>query len=56
MLSNNPQQQHPGQTVTVTQPNHGLHAVLTLLTCGLWAPIWFIIAIAGSRKMQVRQQ
>ena len=27
--------------------NHGLHAVLTLLTCGAWLPIWLIVAIFG---------
>ncbi|WP_278266147.1 hypothetical protein [Nocardia sp. AG03] len=25
--------------------NHGLHLVLTLLTCGLWLPVWIILAI-----------
>ena len=28
--------------------NHGLHAVLTLLTCGAWLPIWILFAIFGS--------
>lgn len=27
--------------------NHGLHLVLTLLTCGAWLPIWFLIALFG---------
>ncbi|MYR05297.1 hypothetical protein GTV32_02715 [Gordonia sp. SID5947] len=27
---------------------HVMHAVLTLLTCGLWLPIWIIDAIAKS--------
>ena len=22
--------------------NHVLHAALTLFTCGLWAPVWFV--------------
>jgi hypothetical protein len=30
-------------------PNHVLHAVLTLVTCGLWLPIWIIVAILGRR-------
>ncbi|WP_067464013.1 hypothetical protein [Nocardia amamiensis] len=32
--------------------NHGLHLVLTLLTCGMWAPIWIILWVvdAVSRK------
>lgn len=27
--------------------NHGLHLILTVLTCGLWLPIWIIAAIVG---------
>ncbi|WP_233213588.1 DUF2510 domain-containing protein [Mycobacterium hubeiense] len=27
--------------------NHALHFVLTLLTCGLWLPIWILAAIFG---------
>ena len=27
--------------------SHGLHLVLTLLTCGLWLPIWVLLAIFG---------
>ncbi len=35
--------------------NHGLHLLLTLLTCGVWLPIWIIIAIfgGGSRSVAV---
>lgn len=25
--------------------NHGLHALLTLLTCGAWLPVWIFLAI-----------
>jgi hypothetical protein len=25
--------------------NHGLHLVLTLLTCGAWLPIWILVAL-----------
>lgn len=36
---------------TVRRPcNHPLHAVLTLLTCGLWAFVWIPAAIAGWRE------
>jgi hypothetical protein len=28
--------------------SHAIHAVLTLLTCGLWLPIWVICAIVGT--------
>jgi hypothetical protein len=27
--------------------NHALHLVLTLLTCGLWLPIWILAALFG---------
>lgn len=27
--------------------NHGLHLVLTLLSCGLWLPVWILAAIFG---------
>jgi Protein of unknown function (DUF2510) len=27
--------------------NHALHAVLTFLTCGLWLPVWILVAIFG---------
>lgn len=41
------------QTVFVTngsgkRVNHVLHLVLTLLTFGLWLPVWAILAIANS--------
>ncbi|SKU72481.1 Protein of uncharacterised function (DUF2510) [Mycobacteroides abscessus subsp. massiliense] len=29
--------------------NHTLHLVLTVLTCGLWAPVWLLVAIFGGR-------
>jgi hypothetical protein len=28
-------------------PNHALHAVLAFLTCGLWLPIWILVAFLG---------
>jgi hypothetical protein len=30
--------------------NHGLHLVLTLLTCGLWLPVWIIIVIVNGGR------
>jgi hypothetical protein len=29
--------------------NHGLHFLLTVLTCGLWAPVWLILWIGRAR-------
>lgn len=36
-----------GQTnVVVHKPfNHSFHLVITLLTCGLWLPVWIILAL-----------
>jgi len=34
-----------------TGPNHALHLVLTLLTCGMWAPVWLIVSIAGGPQV-----
>jgi hypothetical protein len=30
--------------------NHGLHLVLSLLTCGAWLPIWLIIVIVNGGR------
>lgn len=31
-------------TVVRDRPNHILHLLLSVVTCGLWIPIWIIIA------------
>lgn len=36
------------------QVKHGLHLVLTILTCGLWLPVWIIIA-ACTPKSKTQQ-
>jgi hypothetical protein len=30
--------------------NHGFHALMTLLTCGMWAPVWIIVWVIGGRR------
>lgn len=30
--------------------NHGLHALATLVTCGLWLPVWIVMAATHSRR------
>lgn len=41
---------------TVRRPcNHVLHLVLTLITLGLWAPVWIVVAIVGKRETVVTQ-
>lgn len=37
--------QQPGTPVSYGGANHGLHAVLTVLSCGMWAPVWIIAAL-----------
>lgn len=56
-MSEQPQYQAPqAQPFTVVNVsterrgvNHPLHAVLTIVTCGLWAPVWIVVAILGRR-------
>lgn len=43
----------PQTTVTKRGANHGLHLVLTLLTCGLWAVTGWPIAALMGRRTQV---
>ena len=43
----------PVQVVTVVgarekRVNHALHLILTILTAGLWLPVWIILAISNS--------
>jgi hypothetical protein len=40
----------PQQVVTKRGANHGLHIVLTICTCGLWAITGWPIAAAMGRK------
>lgn len=44
-------QQQPVYVNTYTQPkrvNHVLHLILSILTVGLWVPVWIIISMAKS--------
>jgi len=31
-------------------PNHLLHFILTLITVGIWAPVWIVVAIASPKR------
>jgi hypothetical protein len=42
--------QAPPVVVYNSGTNHGLHLVLTLLTCGMWLPVWIIIAIVNGGR------
>lgn len=35
------------------RPNHLLHLILTLLTLGLWAIVWIIVAVVSGEKRRV---
>lgn len=42
---------HPPHVVVYNNgTNHGLHLVLTILTCGMWLPIWIIVAIVNGGR------
>lgn len=34
--------------------NHLLHLILTLLVCGLWLPVWIMLAVAGGNAACTR--
>jgi hypothetical protein len=45
-----------GYRTTVRKPcSHGLHLFLTLITFGLWAPVWIVMAVVGRRETVVTQ-
>lgn len=44
-----PQHYQPQPQVIVQQgkpTNHAFHLIMTILTLGLWAPVWIIVAVA----------
>ena len=50
-----PQRQQPkGTQVVVKGPDTTIHFVLTVLTCGLWLPIWIIAALVGKRTIKYK--
>ncbi len=44
----------PPVTMEVKGPNHALHFILTVCTCGFWLPVWIIVTIAGSKVRVTR--
>ena len=38
------------KTVIRKPANHGLHLFLTLITFGLWLPVWAVVALIGRRE------
>lgn len=43
------------KTVQKRQANHVLHLVMTIITFGMWIPVWIIASMMG-RKEVTRQQ
>lgn len=45
----------PGQVVMVhgRRPNHILHLLLTVVTLGLWLPIWILVAVTSKEQRAV---
>lgn len=35
--------------------NHGLHLALSIITFGLWVPVWLIVAMVGRRETTTLQ-
>jgi threonine/homoserine/homoserine lactone efflux protein len=46
----------PAPVIVTNGPNPALHLILTLLTCGMWLPVWLIVAIVGHRRVYVAGQ
>lgn len=34
--------------------NHTLHAIITIFTCALWAPVWLIMTLTHRKEQRVR--
>lgn len=46
-------QRNPEDGVTVVRgPNHGLHFALTLFTCGMWLPVWILVALDNRQTVK----
>jgi hypothetical protein len=44
----------PQQTYTTYVPaktNHVLHLLLTIVTLGMWAPVWLIMTVVNSSRL-----
>lgn len=36
----------------VRGPNNALHLALTVLTCGMWLPVWLVLVVNDNRQMR----
>ena len=56
VINNNNTVGSPYPLVISTGPNHALHLVLTVLTCGMWLPIWLLVTILLVVDVHVGEQ
>jgi hypothetical protein len=35
------------------RPNQALHLILTIVTVGLWAPVWTALTLFGEKRMEI---
>ncbi|CAA79411.1 Hypothetical Protein PBI_L5_35 [Fromanvirus L5] len=40
----------PQPTVMPVRTNHAMHLLLSLITCGMWLPVWVIMAMINSGR------
>jgi hypothetical protein len=40
----------PQPTVLPVRTNHAMHILLSLLTCGLWIPVWIVMAMINADR------
>lgn len=45
---------HRGTVGGLTNGQHLLHAIITVCTFGLWAPVWALLAWSGRRRVVMR--
>ncbi|ARQ94607.1 membrane protein [Mycobacterium phage Journey13] len=36
--------------VLPVKTNHAMHLVLSLITCGMWLPVWIVVAMVNSSR------
>lgn len=40
----------PQPTIMPVKTNHAMHLALTILTCGLYLPVWILVAMSNSGR------
>lgn len=43
------------RVIKVGGVRHGLHAIISLFTCGLWLPVWFIVWVLSPKPTTIRE-